>query len=237
MVIKQSKKKKVPKIKIDIEEMMGKGLHLGHQISKLHPKMFGNIIGVKNTIHIIDLEKTAEALEKALIFVAELFQDKGSLVLVGTKPPLRNLVQQIAEECEIPYVVERWLGGTFTNFKVVSNRANYYKDMEKQRQEGKFDNLLKKEKVRIDKKLEKLRRKFEGIKTLEKVPEAVFICDIYRDNACLEEAKRKEVKIIAIVDTNVDPSFVDYPIPANDDAIPSVQYILEKLKKVIKQYK
>lgn len=237
MIKKQTSEKKGLDVSIDTEEMMGKGLHLGHIISKLHPKMFKNIVGVKNTVHIIDLEKTAKALEQALLFVSELFKDGGSIILVGTKPPLRGLVRETAEDCGIPYVVERWLGGTFTNFKVISNRVKYYKDIEKQKEEGKFESLLKKERIKIDKGLEKLGRKFDGIKNLEKVPEAVFICDISQDQSCFREAKRMGVKVVAIVDTNVDPSLVDYPIPANDDAIPSVQYILEKLKKVIKKSK
>jgi len=237
MVVKQSIKKKDPKIKIDPEEMMAKGLHFGHQISKLHPKMFGNIVGVKNTIHIIDLEKTAEALENALLFISGLFKDGGNLVLVGTKPPLRSLVQQIAEECEIPYVVERWLGGTFTNFKVILERIKYFRELERKKKEGELEKYTKKERVEFDMKLKNLEIKFGGIKNLEKIPEAIFVCDVKKNILAVKEAREKGVKIIAIVDTNVDPNLIDYPICANDDAISSVRYILEKVKEVIKKSK
>ncbi len=237
MVKKQSLEKEKVNTKFNLEEMMGKGLHLGHQISKLHPKMSDNIMGVKNTVHIIDLEKTAKSLEEAMIFIEGLFREGGSIVLVGTKPPFRKIIQETAEECEIPYVVERWLGGTFTNHKVISNRTKYYQDIKKKKEGGDFESLTKKEKIRINKKLEKLRRKFEGIKDLGKIPEAVFVCDIYRDQACVKEANNIGVKVVAIVDTNVDPSLVDFPILANDDAIPSVQYILDKLKEAIMKSK
>lgn len=222
---------------LKIEEMNSQGLHLGHRISKLHPRMARFIIGIRNTVHIFDLKKTKSALKEALKFIADLFEKGGEMLLVGTKPPLRNLVEKTARDCGIPFVTERWLGGTFTNFKVISKRARYFQQLENQKAQGEFEKFSKKEKIRKERELAEMRKKFEGIKNLEKIPEAVFICDLQKDKLCLKEAKEKGVKVIAICDTNVDPSLVDYPIPANDDSLNSVKYILEKVAQIIKELK
>ena len=222
---------------IDVEEMMAAGVHLGHRTSKLHPKMEEFILGIRNTVHIIDLKKTASYLQNALKFIADISSQKKTMLLVGTKPVINDLVREMAQECGLPYVTERWLGGTFTNFKVIAERIKYFKEIEDKEKKGELEKYTKKERIKIARDLENLRRKFEGIKSLQGLPEAVFICDIRRDKLALKEAKMKGVKVVAIVDTNVDPTLVDYPIPANDDAISSVRYILEKVKKAIKKAK
>lgn len=223
--------------KIDINKMMEVGVHLGHRTSKLHPKMEDFILGVRNTVHIIDLEKTAEYLEKALRFISELMSRGETLLLVGTKVPLRSLVRETAKDCELPYVSERWLGGTFTNFETISERVKYFKELRDKKNKGELEKYTKKERLEIEKELEGLGKKFEGIKDMEKLPDAVFICSLVEDKLCLKEAKAKGIKVVAIVDTNADPSLVDYPIPANDDAISSVRYILEKVTDAIKKSK
>ncbi len=222
---------------IDVEEMMVAGVHLGHRISRLHPKMAENILGVRNTVHIIDLQKTAQQLTEALKFISGVLEKKGELLLVGTKIPLKSLVRKIAQDCHLPYVTERWLGGTFTNFKIIAERIKYFKDLAKKQKEGELEKYTKKERMEIDKELEDLGQKFGGIKDIEKIPQAVFICDINKDKIALREARAKKVKVVAIVDTNVDPNLVDYPIAANDDAISSVKYILEKVAQVVKKAK
>lgn len=224
-------KKKIPKI--DIDEMAAAGVHLGHRTSKLHPKMENFIAGIRNTVHVIDLEKTVKCLEKALGFIATLSKEKKVLLFVGTKIPLKDLVKETAKDCHMPYVTERWLGGTFSNFKVITQRAQYFKNLQKEKKEGKLNKYTKKERLKIEKELVDLKTKFEGIQNMEQLPEAVFLCDIIKDNLALKEAKMKGIKTIALVDTNVDPTPVDYPIPANDDAISSVKYILEKVKETI----
>ena len=221
------------KTNINSDEMMKAGVHLGHRVSRLHPKMKDYIFGVRNTIHIIDLEKTVIEFEKALNFIKELVEKQGTILLVGAKTPLKKLVKETAIECNIPYVNERWLGGTFTNFKVILKRIKYFRELERKQKEGELDKYTKKERVDFDKELKKLELKFGGIKNLDKIPEAVFVCDVRKDILAVKEARAKGVKIIAIVDTNVDPNLVDYAIPANDDAITSVRYILEKVKQVI----
>ena len=225
------------KFNIDTSKMMKAGAHLGHRISKLHPKMKDYIFGVRNTIHIIDLEKTVVQFEKALEFIKELTKKGEILLLIGTKIPLKGLVKETADDCGIPYVNERWLGGTFTNFKVILERIKYFRELERKKKEGELEKYTKKERVEFDKELRNLEIKFGGIKSLEKIPEAIFVCDVKNNILVVKEAREKGVKIIAIVDTNVDPNLIDYPICANDDAISSVRYILEKVKEVTKKSK
>jgi small subunit ribosomal protein S2 len=222
---------------LNIEEMAKVGLHFGHKTSKVHPKMFPFIFGVRNNIHIIDLEKTKEKFEEALKFIQNLILQNKVILFVGTKPQIKDLVKEIATELGFPYVNERWLGGTFTNFEVIKKRAEYLKDLEKKKAEGFFEKYTKKERAEIEKKIQKLQKKFGGIKNLEKLPDAIFVCDMVKDKLAVKEAREKGVKIIAISDTNADPTLADYPIPANDDAISSVKYILEKVKEVILKIK
>lgn len=222
---------------INVEEMASAGLHFGHKTSKLHPKMLPFIFGVRNSVHIIDLEKTKEKLIEALRFIQQLVREKKIILFVGTKIQIRDLLKEVAKECGFPYITERWLGGTFTNFPVIRKRVDYLIDLEKKMAEGYFEPYTKKEKMRIEKEIEKLKKKFEGLKSLERIPDAIFVCDMVKEKLAIKEARVKGVKIIAISDTNADPTLADYPIPANDDAISSVKYILEKVKKVVLEEK
>lgn len=226
-------KKVVGGFNIDTEEMMKAGLHFGHRISKLHPKMKPYVLGVKSTVHIIDLDKTAERFNEALEFIKKLISEEKVLLLVGTKIQLKDLTRETAEDCELPYINERWLGGTFTNFGTILKRIEYYRELERKKKEGELEKYTKKERLEIDKELQRLKIKFEGIKNINKLPEVVLILDVRKDELAVKEARKKGIKIIGIVDTNVDPSLVDYPIPASDDSISSVKYILDKVKEVI----
>ncbi len=218
---------------LDVEEMAKAGLHFGHRISKTHPKMLPFIFGMRNTIHIIDLEKTKEKFIEALKFLREATLEKKVILFVGTKPQIRDLVKQTAIETQNPYVVYRWIGGTFTNFPEIKKRVDYLRELERKKEAGEFEKYTKKERMEIEEEIEKLERKFGGIKNLEKLPDIIFVCDMVKNKLAVDEAKRKGVKIVAISDTNADPSLADYPIPANDDAVSSVKYILEKVKEVI----
>ncbi|MEK7540901.1 MAG: 30S ribosomal protein S2 [Patescibacteria group bacterium] len=233
--MEEDKKTIVKDIKINLEEMTNAGLGVGHTVSRLHPKMKAYTSGIKNNTNVIDLEKTAKEFSKALKFISNLVADNKKIIFVGTKIQMKELVKKAAEDCDIPYVAERWLGGTFTNFETIYKRVEYFKDMEKKKAVGEFNKYTKKERLKIDKELESLRVKFEGIKNMSKLPEAVFISDLKKDITCAREARRKGIFIVAITDTNIDPDLADYPIPANDDAISSVKYILEKIKEVILQ--
>jgi len=218
---------------ISLEEMTQAGLHFGHKTSRIHPKMMPYLAGVKNTIHIIDLEKTREKLREALEFVRRLVVNNKTLLIIGTKVQIKGLVKELAEELVLPYVSERWLGGTFTNFEIIKKRIGYFKELERKKKEGELEKYTKRERIKIDKELRDLEIKFGGIKNLEKLPDAVLVLDMKKDDLAVKEAKMKGISVVAISHTNTDPRLADYPIPANDDAISSVKYILDKVKEVI----
>ena len=222
---------------LDLEEMAKAGLHFGHKTSRVHPKMMPYIFGVRNTVHLIDLEKTKEKFEEALKFIQGFISENKILLLVGTKFQSKESVKETAQACGLPYVSERWLGGTFTNFEIVKKRVDYFKELEKKRAEGELEKYTKKERAEFDKEIRDLEMKFGGIKNLEKLPGAIFVLDMKKDDLAVKEARMKGVIVIGVSDTNVDPSVADYPIPANDDAISAVKYILEKVKEVISKVK
>lgn len=222
---------------LNLEEMAQAGLHFGHRTSRIHPKMDPYLQGTRNTIHIINLEKTAEKLKEALEFVRELISEGKVLLLVGTKIQHKNLVKEMAQELNLPYVSERWLGGTFTNFEIIRKRIEYFKNLEKERDQGELEKYTKKERAKINHEIRTLEIKFGGIKNMEKLPDAIFVLSVKEEDLAIKEAKMKKIKVIGVSDTNADPSLVDYPIPANDDAISSVKYILDKLKEAITKAK
>jgi len=231
---KTKEKTKDVDFKLDTEEMAKAGLHFGHRISKIHPKMMPYLAGIRNTVHLIDLEKTKEKFESALKFIQQLISENKILLFVGTKIQVKELVKEVAVACGLPYVTERWLGGTFTNFGVMKKRVEYMKDLEQKLANSEImQKYKKKEKAEMEQELRELKLKFEGIKNLEKLPDAIFVFDMKKDGLSVKEASVKGVKVIGISDTNTDPSLADYPIPANDDAISSVKYILEKVKEAI----
>ena len=143
------------------------------------------------------------------------------------------MVKKTAEDCALPYVIERWLGGTLTNFGIIKKRIEYFKDLERKKEAGELEKYTKKEQIEFEREIKNLEIKFGGIKNLEKLPDVIFVLDMKKEALAIKEAQMKEIKIIGIADTNVDPTLADYPIPANDDAILSVKYILEKVKEVI----
>ncbi len=222
---------------LNVEHMQNAGLHFGHKVSKLHPKMKSYVAGIKNNVHIIDLEKTSKEFERALQFISNMVSDSKTMLFVGTKIQVKELVKGVAQSCRMPYVTERWLGGTFTNFETIAKRVQYFKELETKKATGGLEKYTKKERSLFDKELEILRKKFEGITNLAKLPDAVLILDVKKDIACAKEARKKGIKIVGVVDTNIDPGLVDYPIPANDDAISSIKYILEKISETIQQSK
>lgn len=221
------------KYNINVEEMEKAGVFFGHRSSATHPKMKPYISGLKSTVHILDLEKTAEKLSEVLFFVENLVKEGKILLLVGTKVQIKKLTREAGKEAGIPYISERWLGGTFTNFETLKKRINYFLDLESRKAKGELEKYTKKERMQMDKELKDLEIKFGGIKDMKKLPDAVFVLDMRKDELAIKEAKMKGIPVIAIADTNVDPSSADYVIPANDDAISSVKYILDSLKEVI----
>jgi len=219
--------------KIGPNEMVEAGLHFGHRTSKVHPKMKPYIYTVKNGIHIINLEETKKKLDEVLEFIEKLVKENKTLLLVGTKIQFKGLIKEIAQEANIPYITRRWLGGTFTNFGTIRKRIDYFKNLEERKKTGELDKYTKKERAKMDKKIQNLEVKFGGIKNMDNIPDVIFVTDLKRDGLAVKEARKKGVKVIAIADTDANPSLADYIIPANDDAISSVKYILDKVKDAI----
>lgn len=224
-------------VNLDVEEMMEHGLHLGHRTTRGNPKMKPYILGVRNTVHLIDLEKTLDKFKEALEFIHSVIAEDKIILFVGTKIQTKDLVKELAEEFNQPYVTERWLGGTFTNFSIIAKRVKYLKELEEKARTGELQKYTKKERIKINLEMERLKIKFEGLKNLSDLPEAIFVLDMNNNAPAVKEARIKGVKVIGVSDTNADPTLADYPIPANDDAISSVKYILEKVKQTISKAK
>lgn len=216
----ESKKSK----EVSMMEMLKVGVHFGHKKSKRHPKMTPYIYTVRNSISIIDLGKTVVKLNEALEFVKDVTSKGGVILFVSTKKQARETVKEAAEKCGMPYVTERWLGGTFTNFKKITGSIKRLEKMVSEKESGELEKKYnKKERLEIDREIKRLERKFGGIKTIKKLPEAVFIVDVKEDMTALTEARSEKVPVIATVDTNVDPTLVNYPIPSNDDAVGAIK--------------
>ncbi len=220
-----------------IEEMSKAGLFWGHQKSKTHPRMKAFIAATRNGIEIIDLSQTLEVWEKTAEAIKSKLGDNGVILLVGTTPSSRAAVEALAKKLNLPYVVERWLGGTLTNFKTLSKRIDYFKKLRADREAGKFDKYTKKERLDIDREIKKLTLKFSGIENMQRLPEIVFVADIPHHLTAVREAKRMNIPIVAIANTDADPRLVDYPIPANDRSRAGIEWILSKLEAAINEAK
>lgn len=226
----------MPKIPT-LKEMLKSGVHFGHQVSKRHPQMEPYIFTAKNGIHIINLEKTQKKLEKALDFVKETTAKGGIVLFLGTKKQAQNIVKKYAQECGMPYVVERWLGGTLTNFSIILKLLNKFNDLKQKQESGELEKYTKKEQLEFSREIEKLEKIVGGIKDLKKIPEAVYVVDIKREKTAVREAKKKKVDIVSICDTNVNPRGIDYIIPANDDATKSIELITGLMAEAVKEGK
>jgi len=216
----------------EIEAMFKAGLHFGHRSSKWNPRIKPYLYGISNNVHIFDLNKTYEKLMEALNFLKEQIKEKKTVLFIGTRGPERELVKKLAIDLGMPYVVNKWIGGTFTNFKEVTKRIKGLSELQEKQKKGEFDSYTKKERVQIEKEYEKMLIKWGGIKDLERLPDIIFVVNANHNKLAIKEAKSTGISVVAIIDTNVDPNIVDYPIPANDDAITSIAYILDKVKKV-----
>lgn len=219
--------------KVTMIEMLKAGVHFGHQKAKYHPGMKPYIYTVSNNVHIIDLQQTTEKLAAAQEFIKQLIARKGTILFVGTKRQNKNLIEKIAQEVNMPYVVNRWLGGTFTNFPVIYKLIKKLRDLEQKQASGEFKKYTKKEQHEFKLEIARLNKLIGGIKIIDKLPEAIFVIDIVHDSLAVKEAWEKGIKVVALVDTNTDPRKINYPIPANDDAISSVKLILEQIKNAI----
>jgi small subunit ribosomal protein S2 len=204
---------------ISMRQMLEAGVHFGHQTRRWNPKMRRFIFGERNGIYIIDLEQTLSRVETAYGFVRELVANGGTVLFVGTKKQAQDPIQSYAEKVGMPYVNERWLGGMLTNFETISKRVGKMLEYERMKASGEFDAMIKKEALLLDRELGKLQRNLGGLRDMKQLPDAVFVIDTKKEHIAVTEANKLGIPVVAIVDTNVDPDVIQYPIPGNDDAI------------------
>lgn len=217
----------------EIQIMFKNAVHIGHRTQKWNPQMKKFIHGEKNGIHIINLEKTVQYLEKALDFLSRTVAEGKIVLFVSTKPQSVKLLRDVAKECNMPYVVTKWIPGLLTNFPTIRGRIKYLASLKNQQKNGEFEKYTKKEAAKLLKEIDKLQTALGGVETMTDVPDAVFVLDTVRDKIIVKEAKKLHIPVVGIVDTNADPMLIDYPIPGNDDAIKSLTYLLEKIKDAI----
>jgi len=215
----------------EIQEMLDKGIHFGCFSDKLHPKMRDFCFGIRNSFAIIDLFKAKEETKKALEFLSQSKKAGLSFLIVGTKQVVQKLVEEFAREFNFPYVNQRWIGGLLTNFEVIKKRINLLKEMEEKAQSEEIKKMPKKEKIRFERKLERMKRKFSGVKNLEKLPDVLIVVDPAKEDIAVKEAIKKGVKTVGIAGLDSDPQKLDFFILANTNSLTSLKYVFSKIKE------
>jgi len=218
---------------ISMKPLLEAGVHFGHRNRRWNPKMRPYIFTERNGVHIIDLQQTIHALEQAHDLVRDMVAEGGTIIFVGTKRQAQENVQEQAIRCGMPYVTLRWLGGTLTNFRTIRSRIDYMIELERQRDEGQWDVLPKKEATLKMRELAKLQRRLNGLRNLYRLPDALFVTDVRADEITVREANRLGIPVIAMVDTNCDPDPIDLVIPANDEAIRAILLITTKIADAV----
>ena len=222
-------------MEVNIKDLLEAGAHFGHQKERWNPKMRPFIFVTRDNVHIIDLEKTVEYTEKAIGFVESVVKRGGKILFVGTKRQAKDLVKKAAEDCNMPYATNRWLGGLLTNFDTIRKRLKRLKDLEEQKATNELEKFTKREQMKFAKEAEKLEVNFGGIRNLTSLPDALFVVDIITDEVAVKEARKLGIPVIALVDTNANPDMVQYPIPSNDDAIKTIGYFCNLMAETIRE--
>ncbi|HZQ38303.1 MAG TPA: 30S ribosomal protein S2 [Dehalococcoidia bacterium] len=216
-----------------MKQLLEAGVHFGHQTRRWDPRMRRFIFTERNGIHILDLQQTVTRLNAAYDFVRDLVAGGGTLLFVGTKKQAQEAIEAEAKRCHMPYVNNRWLGGTLTNFQTIQSRIDHLVRLEEAKARGEFDRLPKKEIGQLDEEIERLNRHFGGVKEMTRLPAALFIVDTPKEHIAITEAVRLGIPIVAMCDTNSNPDVIDYPIPSNDDAIRAVKLITGRLADAV----
>jgi small subunit ribosomal protein S2 len=218
---------------VTVKQLLEAGAHFGHQTSHWNPKMKNFIFTQRNGIHIIDLEKTVTMLSAACTFLEETAAKGQTILFVGTKKQAHDIIEEEAKRCGAFFVNLRWLGGMLTNFSTIQSRIDYLVRLEDRKNKGELENLPKKERGKIDEEIERLNRRMGGFKEMTALPGAIFLIDPTKDKIALEEARKMRVPIVAVSDTNCDPTVIDHPIPANDDAIKAIRLLCGKVASAV----
>jgi small subunit ribosomal protein S2 len=204
---------------VTMKQLLEAGVHFGHQTRRWNPKMKRFIFGERNGIYIIDLNQSLSRIESAYTFVRDLVADDGTVLFIGTKKQTQDPIARYAQQCGMPFVNERWLGGMLTNFSTIANRVKKMQEYERMQAAGDFEAMPKKEALILSRELEKLQRNLGGIRAMSRLPEAIFVIDTKKEHLAVTEANKLGIPVVAVVDTNCDPDVIDYVIPGNDDAI------------------
>jgi small subunit ribosomal protein S2 len=218
---------------LSVQALLDAGVHFGHQTKRWNPKMKPFIYGARNGIHILDLDQTERLFQRAFNFVEEMTSRGGHLLMIGTKRQAQEIVQEEATRAGAHFVVNRWLGGTLTNFRTIKQGLDRMRQLDRMKEDGTYLQLPKKECSRLDKERDRFEKYLGGLKTMSSLPAAVFIIDPAKETIAVQEAKKLEIPIIAIADTNCDPDLIQYPIPGNDDAIRSIRLITSRLADAV----
>lgn len=224
---------KTKKVEVSLEGLLEAGAHFGHQTKRWNPKMEEYLYGSEGGVHIFDLVKTKEALEAALDLLTTSIKEGKTILLLGTKKQIKDKIRELGEDTGLPFVDERWLGGTISNFEQIKKSLKKLEDLKSKMASGEFNKFTKKERLLIDREITRLERFFGGLKGITKVPEVLFIIDTKREASAVREAERSGVTTIGIVDSNSDPDMIDYPIPMNDDASRALEYVLGLIKETV----
>jgi small subunit ribosomal protein S2 len=219
--------------KVDLTQLIEAGAHFGHLTRRWNPKMKPYIFMEKNGIHIIDLKKTQSLLHESAEHLQKLVSEGKRVLFVGTKKQAKNIIETEARRCEMNWVSERWLGGMLTNFSTIRKSVKRLNNIEKQESDGTFDKITKKERLFLTREKLKLKKVLEGVETMSRLPGALFIVDIKKESIAVQEAHRLKIPVFAIVDTNCDPDEVDHLIPANDDAVKTVEVIVKSMADAV----
>ncbi len=222
---------------VTMKALLESGVHFGHRTNKWNPKMRSYIFTERNGIHIIDLQQTVKLLDEAYDFVRDRVSEGGTILFVGTKRQAQDTVREEAERCGMPYVNERWLGGTITNWFTIQKRIFELERLERMRDSGEIELLTKKEGLMIERDIARLEKRLSGIRTMKRLPDILFVVDVSREDTAVHEANLKEIPVIAMVDTNCDPKNVDYVIPSNDDAIRAIKLLVGKMADAVMEGK
>jgi len=220
-------------VTVTMKELLEAGVHFGHQTKRWNPKMKEFIFGQRNGIYIIDLQKTIKIFKEALQFCKEVAAEGREVLMVGTKKQAQDIIRDYALKCESCYVNQRWLGGLLTNFDVIRGSVERLTELEEMREDGRWDLLSKKEQSRMEKVYRKLSKNLGGIKTMVDLPGVIFVIDSTKEEIAILEAKKLNIPIVAVVDTNGDPEDIDYPIPGNDDAVRAIELFASKVSEAI----
>jgi len=222
---------------VTMKALLESGVHFGHRTNKWNPKMRPYIFTERNGIHIIDLQQTVKLLDEAYDFVRDSVSKGGTILFVGTKRQAQDTIREEAERCGMPYVNQRWLGGTITNWLTIQKRIFELERLERMRDSGQLDLLTKKEGLMVEREIERLDTRLHGLRTMKRVPDVLFVIDVNREDTAVHEANLKNIPVVAVLDTNCDPKNIDYVIPSNDDAIRAIRLMVSKIADAVMEGK